>query len=271
MKSLKYLSAILVIIIGSIYYIDAHFDNVLLIINYNHPHYESIPLLKKIYGPHFKNIVFYGPSKHPEVIEFHHYKGYFSYLCIADAMEKHPNHSGYLFLMDDCILNPYFIKEFDFKRICYAFCIEHQKSFPIDLKTGPPFDWCWWASQWGSKALKAALKKMPKKYRKILKENCGKDAIVGAFSDCAYIPSLYKKRFVKLAKIFGRYQVFLEISLPTILCSLSLKDEWIWLPGRSIYADPLKLFDKNAIFNHPVKLSIKQNRDFIKNFFNIKN
>ncbi len=264
MKFFKYLSGLIVIIVSIC---NAHYDDILLIINYNHAHYESIPLLKKIYKPYFKNIVFYGPTANPEIIELPHYKGYFSYLCISDAMEKYPNYSGYLFLMDDCILNPRLIEEFDATKIYYAYCVEHQKTFPIDLKTGPSFYWSWWTTQWGSTALKAALNELPMHYKNILEENCGKNAIVGAFSDCAYIPSSYKNQFVELAKIFGKHQVFLEIALPTILCSLSLKNEWMWLPGRSIYTDPLKLFDRNAIFNHPIKLSIKQNRDFIEKFF----
>lgn len=267
MKHSNFLIISLVLLLSYLPSYSTQFDDVLLIVNYNHPHYESVPLLKKVYGSYFKNIVFYGPTQHPDIIDLPHYKGYFSYLCISDAMEKFPHYSGYLFLMDDCIINPTVIHNFDNKKINYAFCIEHGKSFLIPIKQGPPFPWSWWKTQWGKQAIKSSLKQMPKNYKKILKTNSGRKIVVGAFSDFAYVPAHYKDEFIELAQLFGKHTAFLEIALPTILCSLSLQSEWVWLPGRSIYSNPLKLFDKNAIFNHPIKLSSKEHRDFIDQFF----
>lgn len=266
MKHYSYYTYALLIVLN-IFFNTINSNDVLLLINYNHPHYESIPLLKKIYEPYFKKVVFYGPTQHPHVIDMPHYKGYFSYLCIADAMERFPDYEGYLFLMDDCILNPSMIQDFDVTKLSIAHCIEYQKAFLINIKNGPPFYWSWWQTQWGKKAVEATLKKLPKQYKKMLQNNCGKKTVSGAFSDFVYIPSSYKNQFIELANLFGQHAVFLEIALPTILCSLSVKSEWIWWPGRSIYKNPLKLFDKNAIFNHPLKLSIKEHRDFIEEFF----
>lgn len=95
--------------------------DILLIINYNNPHYESIPLLRKIYEKDFDTIVFYGPAKHSGVHLCNHHHGYLSYLAIADAMMRYPNHEGYLFLMDDdCILSTWLIRNFDTTRIWFA-------------------------------------------------------------------------------------------------------------------------------------------------------
>ena len=74
------------------------FNNVLLIINYNHAHYDSMALLEEMYKPYFANIVFYGPEEYPGVHQLSHYRGYFSYLCISDAMNRYPDFDGYFFL-----------------------------------------------------------------------------------------------------------------------------------------------------------------------------
>ncbi len=251
-------------------FLKGHFDDILLIINYNHAHYESIPLLKKIYGTYFKNIVFYGPTRH-DVIELPHFKGFFSYLCISDAMKSHPNFSGYLFLHDDCILNPTLIKDLDLKKIWFPslFYFKSDKGNPINITQGiSATTWWYWNSQWGFNPTVKAFNEMSEYNKNILETNWEKSNVVVAFTDIAYIPSAYHGQFIELAEIFGKHKVFLEIALPTILFSLSLKKDWEWLPGKSNYLNPIKLFDKNAIFNHPLKLSIKEHQQFINQFFN---
>ena len=272
MKLVKYF-VLYIAIVSNLFSLDAHFENILLIINFNHAHYESIPLLKKIYKPFFNNIIFYGPSKHPEVVEFHHYKGYFSYLCIADAMEKYPNQSGYLFLMDDCILHPWFIRELDITKIWYSSIMFHlkEKGNPINIMQGSSATtWVWWATQWGLKPTIKTFEEIHDHYKHILEMNWGKSTVVSAFSDLAYIPSKYQNNFIELAKIFGKHRVFLEIALPTIMNCISLKSEWIWLSGQGTYGKPLLDYNKNAVFNHPIKLSSNTHRAFIDKFFTQK-
>ncbi len=262
-----------VILVSNFYALKANLDNVLLIINYNHAHYESIPLLKKIYTPYLKNIVFYGPTANPEVVELPHHRGFFSYLCIADAMEKNPHYAGYLFLMDDCILHPWHIKELDVTKIWYPSMMFHlkEKGNPINIMLGnSATSWYWWSTQWGLKPTIKAFSEIPQFYKNILKENWGNSTVVAAFSDIVYIPLEYKNNFIELAKIFGRNQVFLEIALPTIMNCISLKSEWIWLPGQGTYGRPLIDYNKDAIFNHPIKLSFNAHRIFIDQFFTQK-
>ena len=120
-------------------------------------------LLQEIYEPYFENIVFYGPKKHSGVHHFEHNKGYFSYLCIADAIKRYPNFDGYLFLHDDCILNAWKLKNIDTSRIwfCEMPYIFGNKGDVIDLTRGENAfpEWSWWKTEWGWKAVEKTYKK----------------------------------------------------------------------------------------------------------------
>jgi hypothetical protein len=248
-----------------------NFDNTLLIINYNHPHYESIPLLRSIYGTTFKNIVFYGPEKHADVHFYAHHKGYFSYLCIADAMQRYPHFDGYLFLMDDCILNTWMLTNMDLTKVWYPKIrfIRNTRGHAISLRHGSKNfkDWSWWETQWGHDAMLKSFIKIPLPYKKVLAHNWGRSRVVCAFSDIIYIPAHYKNLFVFLAEIFGDNQAFLETALPTITSCLCPKTEWVLLPGNSTYTHGAQDFRTDVYFNHPIKLSYPANQQFISDIF----
>ena len=246
--------------------------NILLIINYNHAHYESIPLLKEIYSPYFKNIVFYGPKKHKNVNFCAHNRGYLSYICIADAMKRYPHCDGYLFLMDDCILNAPLLKNLDTSKIwylLYGFLNPEQLPQSLSLDKGPnATEWCWWHTQWGCKPITAAFNKIPDHYKKVLAQNWGESNVVAAYSDIVYIPSQYKEQYSELATLFCNQAAFLESALPTIISCLDSKNNWIWLQGHGTYGkQPYKRYKFNVYFNHPLKLSEKKNRAFVRKLF----
>lgn len=251
------------------------YKDVLLIINYNHPHYESVPLIKKMYGPYFENIVFYGPSKAEGIHDLPTYLGFFSYTCIADAMRRYPTMQGYLFLMDDCILNPQLLAQHDVTKIWYPKFHFMYDSFgnAINLKKKEDAfpDWKWWQGPWGYKPTLVAYNQVSKKYKNMLIQNWGKYCVVGAYSDIAYIPQQYRSSFIELSDIFASNQVFLEIALPTIVACLCPKQEWLWLEGQGIdYVLTDKAFTQynpDAIYNHPIKLSYASNRAALETIF----
>ncbi|OQA36394.1 MAG: hypothetical protein BWY54_00077 [Candidatus Dependentiae bacterium ADurb.Bin331] len=280
MKFMQIVSFIFLFTCGSIFSTD--FKNILLIINYNHAHYESIDLLKKIYTPYFGKVVFYGPKEHPEIHVCNHHKGYFSYTAIADAMERYPHFEGYLFLMDDCILNPWLLTGIDTKKIWFGdipFIIQNDgkqinnRGTPIKIKLGKKAitHWAWWQSEWGYEPMKSAFKKLPREQKKILEKNWGKNTVPASFSDLAYIPAMYKDTFIKLALIFAKRKAFLETALPTILSCLTSKNNWFWLQGTGTFypgtAQSQEYFSEHLHFNHPIKLSYEENRTFIENYF----
>lgn len=271
MRYIKFL-AITILLVGKCYTSNKSVGNILLIVNYNFAHYESIPLIKKIYQPYINTIVFYGPEEHPDVHLIRHINGYLSYLCIADAMERYPDFDGYLFLMDDCILNAWNLKNPDLSKIWYPEIMHNPRGHPINVTKGKDAtEWAWWHTQWGSEAIISAFNEIPENYKKVLAKNWGASNVVAAYSDLVYIPRSYKNQFIELATIFGRNGAFLESALPTIISCLSDKKNWVWLHGwgtdrRKERED----FREEVYFNHPVKLSDKKNCSFIKRLFKKK-
>ncbi|MGE4168419.1 MAG: hypothetical protein AB7E68_02635 [Candidatus Babeliales bacterium] len=243
------------------------FDNILLIINYNHPHYESIPFIKELYGPYFANIVFYGTQKHSDVYDLPLYKGYFSYLSIADAMERFPDYEGYFFVHDDCIINPWRLLRLDRNKIWIpkTFWITDEASTdigtPINVKNPHFPSWCWWGSEWGYWPTRIAFEELPDEAKQLLESSWGEDNVVGSYADVVYIPALFKERYIELARIFGKNKVFLEIALPTIIACLSSKEEYEFLIGQ------LWGYATEKDYNHPIKLSYPEKRAYIKEIF----
>jgi len=272
MKFIKYLVLTMIFSSAAIYCAK---DNTLLIINYNHPHYQSIPLLQKIYEPYFKNIVFYGPTQDPRVNLCQHHMGYLSYLTISDAMQRYPDYDSYLFLMDDCILSTWLLDNLDDSKIWYAsigFLNNCSMGAPADLTKGSQaIFWDWWNTPWGCGPMTNAYNELPEKYKKTLAENYGPHTVVAAFSDVVHIPSTYKNEFIELAQIFGKHRAFLETALPTMVSCFSLRSDWIPLHGNSTYGpgyvNAYSDFKPDAHFNHPIKLSFKDNRAFVEQTF----
>jgi hypothetical protein len=286
MKFFKFLLSLL--FVAHCYATNNNLDNVLLIINYNHAHYESIPLIKQMYGDYFKNIVFYGPERtfcsatkyeYPEIEYLDHNMGYVSYLSIAKAMEKYPDFDGYLFLMDDCILNAWFLKDMkdlDITKIwlpCCEFVDGNKRGTSLDLKRGlSATTWEWWKTQWGYRKTVQAYNEIPYHYKEMLAQNFGQDCVVASFSDCLYVPAQYKNEYIELATLLAKHDVFLEIAFPTILSCLSLKSEWVWLNGNltnnQLARFTMEMDGGPCLLNHPVKLSYAANRSFVTNLFN---
>ena len=271
MKNIRMLLLSL-LFIGKCFGSVSNLSNVLLIINYNHAHYESIPLLKEIYKPYFKNIVFYGPERHPDVNFCAHNKGYLSYICIADAMKNYPQSEGYLFLMDDCILNAWLLKNLDTSKIWFPAYIGFLNSdFPKPLNVTKGLqatNWYWWNTEWGCKSITEAFNKIPDNYKEVLAQNWGESNVVAAYSDIVYIPLCYKNDYIELATIFCNQGAFLEAALPTIVSCLNPKNNWIWLKGHG--TDRKKQnqdYRVDVYINHPLKLSEKKNRAFVKKLF----
>ena len=75
------------------------FGDSLLLLNFNFPFYKNINVLNDLYEGVFGKIVFCGPTprtqshKKPD-IEIDSVNGYFSYHCLALAIDKYPNFQG---------------------------------------------------------------------------------------------------------------------------------------------------------------------------------
>ena len=240
--------------------ITSYFDDVLLVINFNHPYYGNIEFLNEIYGPYFKNIVYYGETPHPEVHSLNHSQGWFFHRVVKDVVERYPDYKGYIFCQDDCFMNFSNFLRLDKERIWF-----HQ--YWSASLAEPKSPWPWWNYPIGYKAIKSAVRKLPKANREMLFKNCKFYHVPVAWADFFYIPNHLAKKAINICSHFDSPNVFLEIGIPTILLSIDscenieyLNPNW----GGTIQSVDLSQFDGCYDWIHPIKFSDPKNRSFIQ-------
>ena len=267
------------------------FQDILLVIVFSYALYDHIPLLKSLYSKAFPNMLFCGPdrSTNHAVVKSHIHKGYYSYKCLSQAMKTRQKYRGYLMIMDDVLINFWNFKNYNLNQIWEG------PEFPIAVgKFHRAGKWYWWGSRWGlrnciksledikanfSIELKSSTKTSTQDLFQNLLQNRNQNfqqpntTKYGCFrgrSDVAYIPKRFVNTFIHLSETFSKYNVFLEIALPTILRMLDssrnyLKMNGVYMPGRNGTAP---VFDSkyvwahytdNLDFIHPVKLNYGNN------------
>ncbi|XP_066917332.1 uncharacterized protein [Clytia hemisphaerica] len=249
--------------------LSGYYKNILLLVNFNHPFYDNIPMIRSLYERAFPNMVFYGTKKSRKfnVHKIESHKGYFSYIALADAMEKYTNFTGYLLINDDLLIHPWSLLKLDQNKIWEG------PKWPIAVANLSAFDhWYWWNSRWGLKKCLLARQLAMTKYSNLISTLHDPENTTDQRLDCYrgradifYVPKHKWKTFSKLSKIFHENNVFLEIAVPTILRMISTSSErefldGIYLPGRvnsSVIRDTRYLwshYQDDLHFIHPVKL-----------------
>ncbi|XP_032221566.2 probable glycosyltransferase STELLO2 isoform X2 [Nematostella vectensis] len=257
------------------------FSGIVLVIVYNHPLYSSIPLLRKLYSPAFKHIMFCGEkgtsNRTEQSVDYLYIrKGFFAYACLARASEKYEDTvgiDGYLLISDDVLLNYWNFVPFDRKRIWEG------PKVPVTFNgTGVKKKWYFWDSSWGIQKCQKSYNEIIHEARhredsnsltfvKTLKSNgVGQAKCFRGRSDIFYIPRKFSAQFQKLAYIFYKHGVFLEIAVPTISRMLDLESNFVYipgvyLPGRVNDTTVLgsnyfwQVYNKSLHFVHPLKLN----------------
>ena len=259
------------------------FKDVLLVIVFNHPLYSSIPALRSLYQEAFPSIMICGPNSSHEypVEKVPIHQGYFAYECMAHAMDKSPNYTGYLLINDDLILNYWNLVSFDRDKIWVG------PRKPTAFKGfSPPSWWRWWNSSYGLPQCQKAFDELwylkdeveqsvwdLKRSFEILRSN-GKRKLFCSRgrSDIFFIPQRFAFSFQIMSSIFAKHQVFLEIAVPTICRLLDFVDDFeqipgVYLPGRK--GDPpvreskyfWMAYNTSIGFLHPFKLNYGQDRE----------
>ena len=279
------------------------FNDTLLVITFNFPLYESLPLLYSMYRSAFPNIYVCGPKTNKTTtrtaiensvnfLDIH--KGYYAYDCVSEAILRHQNYSGYLFLMDDVLLNFWTLQGFSFNRLW-----EGPKQ-PIAVgKFSPPSQWYWWQSRWGRNNCQKAYNEVhhmkkdspetsiiaSEMLSKLRRNGNGVSRCFRGRSDIFYVPRKFAKRFSMLSSIFRKHEVFLEIAVPTIFRMLDRAENFEilhghYLPGR-VGEEPVTdgryfwtLYDEDLNFQHPLKLHYGTNSTMnfaiLQNWFLVK-
>ena len=268
------------------------FSDVVLVIVYNYPFYSSIPELTLLYKNAFPTMMFCGPreAKNQAVETLYIHKGYFAYVCMSRAMEKHPGYVGYLLINDDVMLNYWNLIGFKRDKIW-----EGPKD-PINFRNySLPEKWYWWNSNWGMETCQKAFSEIwamkerdfsgtflidtyqrthPKK--KLLNMKIAVDLLRengnGTFycfhgrSDVFYIPGKFAETFRIFSYIFYKHGSFLEIAIPTICRMLDEEENFeyipgVYLPGRAGEPPVRKaqhfweVYNRDLAFVHPFKLN----------------
>ena len=255
--------------------LESPFSDILLVIVFNFAHYTHIPILNTLYQNIFPKIVFCGPEKNDEynITQTDLHKGYFSYMCMSNAMREHSNFTGYLLINDDILLNFWNFKGLDKSKVWVGPTIP----ITIDNFTAPN-KWYWWKSRWGKRQCQKAFDEVHYLVNRnepylitpyidrLISNGNGVLYCFGGRSDVFYIPSKYADDFMLISSIFYKHKVFLEIAVPTIIRMISEahqreKLRGIYLPGR-VGMQPVKdvrylwrVYDLRLHFLHPLKLN----------------
>lgn len=251
-------------------------SDILLVVHFNHAHYDNVEFLKGIYKSYFPHIVFYGEQEHEGLHVCQHNRGYYGYKTLAHAMQMYPNYRGYLYVHDDCIINPWNLSRLDKNKIWFVSGAQVQD---INTReTNPHYGW--WAHYCGIDAAQKVLSQLPARNLNMLEYNVGESNVVFVFSDLVYIPAQYKDDFIALSTLSAKERFFLEIAIPTICCCLDKKENWQILNGLTWWwwlsdNDRLKNQENNMKecwsadidFIHPIKFSDQANRKYIQEQF----
>ncbi|XP_065662208.1 uncharacterized protein LOC101239942 isoform X3 [Hydra vulgaris] len=244
------------------------FGDSLLLINFNFPFYKNIDVLNDLYDGVFGKIVFCGPppklefTKKPD-IEIDSINGYFSYHCLALAINKYPNYQGYFYGNDDMIINWWTMVDLDRQKIWHGTQIV---DFSQDAFSSQSNVWIWWDTFMGLRACQMYFKSLKKlaennnnleNYKIYLKNGNGKPRCGKGWADFFYIPGRLAKDFFVLSNIAYSSKLYLEIATHNILRSLTLSENFVVLAG--IYLPDIGYANYSvqafwSVYNHQVPI-----------------
>jgi hypothetical protein len=178
--------------------------------------------LQKIYGPHFKQIIFYSDiPEQPDVgndvnfIDIH--RGFYTERVFPHFYAKYKHllddSDGLFYVMDDNILNVNRLNLIDSTEILF---------YAGDLKPLDQYSewfWDWNNGQCGKVAITNMMK--DEEFQKLQI-----NTFAGAFSDWFFLPKkVLTDETFKMFEIFGKYEVFLEIAIPSVINNIRKKEK----------------------------------------------
>ena len=254
------------------------FNNSILLVVFNYSNCTSNKdFIKKIYEKHFKKIIFYSDypiTKDNEINFLKIEKGFFTHRIFNEFYNKYKTlideSDGLFYTMDDNIINVNILNLFDNSKIIY----NYSKINTLDRFSG----W-WWDTlsdgNFGKKAVNNLINDCKFKEFNI-------DKFSRAFSDFLYLPKKYlNDKLFNLFEIFGKYNVFLEIAIPSIIHNIEtnelqyniFKSEVLWT-DRHKFSNKDYVYDslnKKNLFLHPIKFNENPNSKlWLDDYFNKK-
>jgi hypothetical protein len=262
-----------------------NFKNIILIVVFNHSDCVcNKNVIKNIYEKHFKQIIFYSDcpiiQDDDEVHFININKGYNTHKIFNHFYTNYSltitESDGLFYTMDDNIINVNILNLFDSHKIIY-----YKPNIVNDdmnlILNGITTDntwfkldninnhsgWCW-DGGYGKTAIKNLM--IDTEFQKY---NINKFS--GGFSDWFYLPKKYlTDKLFHLFHLFSKYEVFLEIAIPSIINNIENdKSQYQNFTNEILWNDREKFLNKKYIYNslnsihnfilHPIKFN--QNPD----------
>ena len=241
----------------------------LLVFNYS----NCLNNKKKIcdlYKDHFKKIIVYSDTPqntdeqlHEDVNYVDIKRGFFVHRIFKHFYDNYKNDinecDGLFYTMDDNIINLNILKMYDPAKIIYKY---HPDRYDKPLEEHKGWNW---DRQYGKKSIRTL--QQDSTYQKF-----GINSYSGAFSDFFYLPKKYlSEKTFDLFEIFAKYNVFLEIAIPTIINCIEPDQTYynnvnvahLWGKKRDAVKELSYIKNKfNKEFNiilHPVKFNSNSN------------
>jgi hypothetical protein len=195
-------------------------------------------------------------------IEYDTHFGYFHYNCMNKAIEMgYEDTEGILLSSDDVIIKLWNLRRLDSSKIWFSHPLEPKFELKVKIEG---MNWAWWP---GSAPHLIDLfnytRSNPQEpiiaeFLSNIERHRVNNSIIGVSgSDIFYLPKNKFKMFHFIAGLFVKFEVFLEIAVPTILIGLDsgfdaiiMNGVYVW--GAEFYLDQYERFEH---FAHPYKMS----------------
>jgi hypothetical protein len=193
--------------------------------------------------------------------------GYLAYEVVTTAMKSHPDVAGYLFVHDDMAMNVSALMDLDQEKVWQSDYIQRDVCRDLDAGWTNKTNAWWWDGEWGTSAIDLMLGNHTDIAAE-MKESLGSNHVwCGEQSDFFYIPRKYKDSYIRVMSIFAKYQIFLEIAVPTFIRAYIPSSKYTTVlvctffteEGRNNFEYMEKECGNKFPLYHPVKLSSKLN------------
>lgn len=254
-----------------------NFKNCILIIVFNYSNCVcNKNVLNNIYINHFKKIIYYSdyPSVNDEDVNFVNiYKGYnvhniFNHFKIK-YNEELKDIDGIFYTMDDNIINVNILNLFNNDKIIYNY---------NEIKELSNYTGWWWTKIYNGNFGKIAINNLLND-AEFKKYNINKFS--NNFSDFFYLPKKYlDDKLFDLFKLFSKHNVFLEISIPTIINNIeqnklnyqTFTSEILWNKERNNFLKKEYIYNslnhKHNLILHPIKFNANtDSKKWLSEFF----
>lgn len=224
-----------------------NFKNSILIVAFNYSTNSSNKdIIKQIYNAHFKEIIFYSdyPITDDKEINYIHTNKGFNVHAIFNHF--HNNYKtmiddcdGVFYTIDDTIINVNILNLFHSDKIIFYY----NELNPLDEYSG----W-WWDTNHNGKYGKNVINKLmiddEFKYYNL-------NTFSGGFSNFFYLPKKYLTyTLFHLFDLFSKYEVFFEISIPTIINHIENdSSQYQLFTDEILWTNKEKYLNKDYIYN----------------------